>query len=86
VIFTLANYGRAFWKRWAGYHARIRIEAKMPSQVALEAVVPDLFDLKPFRERIMAKEPDRHAAEIHIRIALMNRFNAIGTAEIVRIA
>jgi hypothetical protein len=46
----------------------------------------DLFDLKSFRERIMAREPDRQAAEIHIRIALMNRFNAIGTAEIVRIA
>ena len=27
------HYGRAFWKRWTGYHARSRIEAKMPSQV-----------------------------------------------------
>lgn len=26
------------------------------------------------------------AAEIHIRIALMNRVNALGTAEIVRVA
>ncbi len=25
-------------------------------------------------------------AEIHIRVALMNRFNALGTAEIVRVA
>ena len=25
--------GRAFWKRWTGYHDRSRIEAKMPSQV-----------------------------------------------------
>ena len=25
-------------------------------------------------------------AEIHIRIALMNRFNALGTAEIERVA
>jgi hypothetical protein len=23
------HYGRAFWKRWTGYHVRIRIEAKM---------------------------------------------------------
>ena len=29
---TLHN-GRAFWKRRTGYHARSRIEAKMPSQV-----------------------------------------------------
>ena len=27
------HYGRAFWKRWTGYHARSRIEAKMTSQV-----------------------------------------------------
>jgi hypothetical protein len=66
-------YGRAFWKRWTGYHARSRIEAKMRC-------------LKSFGERIMARDPDRQTAEIHIRIALMNRFNALGTAEIVRVA
>lgn len=67
------HYGRAFWKRWPGYHARSRIEAKMPC-------------LTSFGERIMASDPDRQTVEIHIRIALMNRFNALGTAEIVRIA
>ncbi|MCZ4270144.1 IS5 family transposase [Rhodobacteraceae bacterium G21628-S1] len=66
-------YGRAFWKRWTGYHARSRIEAKMRC-------------LNSFGERIMARDPDRQTAEIHIRIALMNRFNALGTAEIVRVA
>ncbi|KAA0916012.1 IS5/IS1182 family transposase, partial [Aquicoccus porphyridii] len=30
--------------------------------------------------------PDRQTAEIHIRIALMNRFSALGTAEIIRVA
>ncbi len=34
----------------------------------------------------MARDPDRRAAEIQIRIALMNRFNVLGTAEIVRAA
>lgn len=63
----------AFWKRWTGYHARSRIEAKMRC-------------LKAFGERIAAKDPERQNAEIHIRIALMNRFNALGTAEIVRVA
>jgi hypothetical protein len=66
------HYGRAFWKRWTGDHARSRIEAKMRC-------------LKSFGERIAAKEPDRQTAEIHIRIALINRFNALGTAEIVRV-
>lgn len=66
-------YGRAFWKRWTGYHARSRIEAKMRC-------------LKAFGERIAARDPDRQTAEIHIRIALMNRFSALGTAEIIRVA
>ena len=64
-------YGRASWKRWTGYHARSRIEAKIRC-------------LKAFGEHLMARDPDRQNAEIHIRIALMNRFNALGTAEIVR--
>lgn len=67
------HYGRAFWKRWTGYHARSRIEAKMRC-------------LKAFGERIAARDPDRQTAEIQIRIALINRFNALGTAEIVRVA
>ena len=67
------HYGRAFWKRWTGYHVRSRAEAKMRC-------------LKTFGERIAARDPDRQAAEIQIRIALMNRFNALGTAEIVRVA
>lgn len=67
------HYGRAFWKRWTGYHVRSRIEAKMRC-------------LKAFGERIAARDPDRQTAEIHIRIALINRFNALGTAEIIRVA
>jgi hypothetical protein len=42
--------------------------------------------LKAFGERISASDPDRQTAKIHIRVALMNRFNALGTAEIVRVA
>ena len=64
---------RALWKRCPGYHARSRIKAKMRC-------------LKPFGERIMARDPDRQTAEIHIRIAFMNRFDALGTAETIRVA
>ena len=67
------HYGRAFWKRWTGYHVRSRIEAKMRC-------------LKAFGERIAARDPDHQTAEIQIRIALINRFNALGTAEIVSMA
>jgi hypothetical protein len=65
-------YGRAFWKRWTGYRARSRIEAKIRC-------------LKSFGERIAARDPDRKTVEIHTRVALINRFNALGTADIVRV-
>ena len=56
---------------WKRY-ARSRIKAKMRC-------------LKAFGERIGARDPDRQTAEIQVRVALMNRFNALGTAEIVRV-
>lgn len=42
--------------------------------------------LEAFGEWIAARDPGRQIAEIEIRIALMNRFSALGTAEIVRVA
>lgn len=69
---TTRCYGRAFWKRWTGYRARRRLEARMRC-------------LKAFGEYIIARDFDPQTAEIHIRVALMNRFYALGTAEIVRV-
>ncbi|SDF19396.1 hypothetical protein SAMN04488105_11471 [Salipiger thiooxidans] len=47
--------------------------------------------LKAFGERVASRDPGRQTAEIQIRIALINRFlinrfNAPGTAGIVRVA
>ncbi len=67
------RFGRALWKRLTGYHDRSRIEAQMRR-------------LKAFGERIASRDPDRQASEIHTRIALMNRFSALGRAEITRVA
>ena len=67
------HFGRAFWKRLTGYHVRSRIEAQM-------------LRLKAFGERIASRDPSRQTAEIHTRIALMNRFSALGQAEITRVA
>ncbi len=78
------HYGRAFWKRWTGYHARSR-RSQDALAGSLEPVALNLLDLMSFGERIAARDPDRQIAEIHIRVALMNRFNALGTAEIVRV-
>ncbi|PYF06169.1 hypothetical protein C8J30_13310 [Rhodobacter viridis] len=41
--------------------------------------------IKAFGDRIAARDPDRQTAEIQIRVAPINRFNALGTAEIVRV-
>jgi hypothetical protein len=42
--------------------------------------------LKAFAERIAARDPTRQTDEIHIRVTLINRFNALATAEVVRVA
>ena len=69
---TTQRLGRGLWKRWSGYHARSRIEAQMNR-------------LKLFGDRIVSRDPDRQVAEIHIRIAIMNRCSAMGMAEIERV-
>ena len=55
--------GRTIRKRWSGYHARSRIDARMRG-------------LKAFGERIASRDPRRQTAEIHIRVALINRFRS----------
>ena len=42
--------------------------------------------LKAVGERIATRDPDRQTAQIQIRVALVNRFFAFGTTEIVRVA
>jgi hypothetical protein len=69
ILRATRHLGRALWKTWAGYHVRSRVEAQMNC-------------LKLFGERIMSRDPDRQTAEIQIRIAIMNRFSALGRAEI----
>ena len=45
-----------------------------------------MLRLEAFGERIPSRDPDRQTAEIHTRIALMNRFSALGRAKIMRVA
>lgn len=73
ILRATRHLGRTIWKKWSGDHVRSRIEARMRN-------------LKSFGERIVSRDPDRQTAEIHIRVALMNRFNDLGTAEIERVA
>jgi len=91
-------YGRAFWKRWTGYHARSRIEAKMPSPVRLNrwrfsGSISKLSENALLQETQTAKLPKSTSASfagslerMAFACSLMNRFSALGTAEIVRVA
>ena len=42
--------------------------------------------VKAFGERVAASYPDSQANKIQIHVALVNRFLALGTAKIVRVA
>jgi len=57
--------GRTVWRRWSGYHRRSRVETKMHC-------------LKLMGQVLMARDFDRQGAEIQIRIAVLNRYTALG--------
>ncbi|WP_296761748.1 transposase, partial [Sediminimonas sp.] len=57
--------GRAIWRRWSGYHRRSRVETKM-------------HYVKSLGQSLMARDFDRQVAEIHVRIAVLNRYTALG--------
>ena len=57
--------GRTLWRRWSGYHRRSRVETKMHC-------------LKLMGQSLMARDFGRQVAEIQIRIAVLNRYNALG--------
>lgn len=59
------HLGRAIWKRWSGYHRRSRVETKMHC-------------IKLLGQRLSARNFDRQITEVHVRIAVLNRFTALG--------
>ena len=72
VLRTTHYLGRAIWRKWSGYRRRSRIEAKMRC-------------LKILGERLMARDFDRQTAELHIRVALLDRFTQLGTPKTTRV-
>ena len=67
------RFGRAIWRRWSGYHRRSRVETKMRC-------------FKALGERIASRDFERQVAELHIRVAVLNRFTALGTPVTLRVA
>lgn len=57
--------GRTLWRRWSGHHRRSRAETKM-------------HWMKLLGQSLMARGFERQVAEIQIRIAVLNRYTALG--------
>ncbi len=57
--------GRAVWRRWSGYHRRSRVQTKMHC-------------VKLLGQSFMATDFDRQVAEVQVRIAVLNRYTALG--------
>ncbi len=57
--------GRAIWRRWSGYHRRSRVETKMHC-------------VKLLGQSLMVRDFDRQVAEIQIRVAVLNKYTALG--------
>src|SRR6218665_109081 len=53
--------GQRIWKKWSGYHRRSLVETKMHC-------------LKRLGGRVMARTFERQVVELHVRVALLNRF------------
>ena len=67
---AIRHLGRRLWKRWSGYHRRSLAETAMSR-------------LKRLGERLSARDPARQVAEVQIRCAILNTFNALGMPDTV---
>ena len=67
------RFGWPLWKQWSGYHRRSLVEAKMRC-------------FKRLGERVMARTFERQVVELHVRVALLNRFTQLGCPVTVPVA
>ncbi|GLK65227.1 IS5-like element ISPko3 family transposase [Paracoccus kondratievae] len=65
ILRTTKYLGRTIWRRWSAYHRRSRAETKMHC-------------MKLLGQRLTAREFDCQVAELHIRMAVMNGYTALG--------
>jgi hypothetical protein len=60
-----SRLGSVNWKKWSDYHRRSLVETK-------------LHCFKRLGERVMARTFERQVVELHVRVALLNRFTQLG--------
>jgi hypothetical protein len=73
AVLACKRLGRRIWKVWSGYHRRSLVETKMHC-------------FKRLGERVMARTFERQVVELHVRVALLNRFSQLGRPVTVAIA
>jgi hypothetical protein len=61
----MKRFGRTLWRKWSGYHRRSRVETKMNC-------------LELLGQKLVSRDFDRQTAELPVRIAILNRFTALG--------
>jgi hypothetical protein len=73
AIRACKRLGRGIWKKWSGYHWRSLVETKMHC-------------FRRLGERVTARTFERQVVELHVRVALLNRFSEIGRSHTVPVA
>ena len=62
---AIKRFGRTIWRKWSGTHRRSRVETKMTCMTLIG-------------QRLAARDFDRQTAELQVRLAILNRFTALG--------
>jgi Transposase DDE domain len=73
IVQATQRLGSKVWKCWSGYHRRSLVETKMHC-------------FKRLGERVMARTFERQVVELHVRVALLNRFTQMGRPETTAMA
>ena len=73
AIAACRRFGRKIWKVWSGYHRRSLVETKMNC-------------IKRLGERVMSRTFERQVNELHVRVAILNRFTELGRPQTVAVA
>ncbi|SDY00296.1 Transposase DDE domain-containing protein [Acinetobacter kyonggiensis] len=65
LLRTVKHLGRTLWKKWSGYHRRSLVETKMHC-------------IKLLGDKLSARNFQSQVNEIHVRVAVLNKFTALG--------
>ena len=65
LIKTVKCLGRAIWKKWSGYHRRSLVETKMHC-------------IKLLGDKLTARSFPSQVNNIHLRVAVLNKFTELG--------